>query len=211
MPRRHRLWFSGAKYHITSRGIRKSALFYDDQDRRKYLSLLEEVKTKFPYKIYAYCLMTNHIHLQIETIDHSPSVIMKQLHTQYAKYFNKKYDFTGHVFESRYGAELIDTLDYELEVHKYIHLNPLRANLVDHLEDYPWSSYRTYLLGEENPLVSTDHIFSYFSNPLIKNYRKYINAPHCYLVFLPNGKVEYHPKENHILLEILNKEYRFKR
>ncbi|MEB6548673.1 transposase [Heyndrickxia sporothermodurans] len=198
MPRKPRIWFEGAKYHITSRGIRRSNLFFDDQDRSMYLYLLREAMGKFPFKLYTYCLMTNHIHLQIETIKHPPGEIMKQVHTKYAKYFNKRYDFTGHVFESRYGAEQIDRPDYELEVNKYIHLNPIRANIVQRLEDYPWSSYRTYIFGEENSLVFTTQIFSYFKDPLVVNYEKYLHEPFSAIFILPTGKIVHLPREKPI-------------
>lgn len=189
MVRKRRFWAPGAKYHITSRGIRKMDLFLDDHDRLKYLDFLTKVKQQYPFQLYAYCLMTNHIHLQLKTIQHSPSEIMNYLHSQYAKYFNNRYNYTGHVFESRYGAELIDTPEYELEVNKYIHLNPLRANIVKHPEDYPWSSYRTYLFSEKNPLITTEQIFSYFYPPLDENYQCYLNTNYTKLTFFPNGKL----------------------
>lgn len=173
--RKKRVWFPGAKYHITSRGLRKSPLFYDDYDRNKYLDLLKEAIEQYPFHLQAYCLMTNHIHLQIESIETTPSQILKLLHTKYAKYFNKRYDFSGHVFESRYGSELITAIDYELEVNRYIHLNPVKANLVKNPEDYRWSSYRTYFLQKENPLLPTQQILSYFPDPPTKYYLEYIN------------------------------------
>lgn len=176
MNRRRLIWFPGAKYHITSRGIRKTTLFFDDQDYRKYLSLLEETKAKYPFHLHTYCLMTNHVHLQLETINIPPGNIIRSLHTKYARYFNKKYDFTGHVFESRYGAELINSNDYELDVSKYIHLNPLNANMVQKLEDYRWSSCRAYILKEPNPLVITNQILSYFIEPQTENYLKFLHS-----------------------------------
>lgn len=175
LVRKNRIWFPGAKYHITSRGLRKSPLFHDDYDRYKYLDLLKEAIEQYPFHLQAYCLMTNHIHLQIESIETTPSQILKLLHTKYAKYFNKRYDFSGHVFESRYGSELITAIDYELEVNRYIHLNPVKANLVKNPEDYPWSSYRTYFLQKENSLLSTHQILSYFPDPPTKHYLEYIN------------------------------------
>lgn len=175
LTRKNRVWFPGAKYHITSRGMRKSPLFYDEYDHHKYLDLLTETIELYPFHLQAYCLMTNHIHLQIESIETTPSKILKHLHTKYAKYFNKRYDFSGHVFESRYGSELITSMDYELEVNRYIHLNPVKANLVKNPEDYRWSSYHTYFSQNENPLLSTHQILSYFPAPPIKHYLEYIN------------------------------------
>ncbi|KAB2336766.1 transposase [Cytobacillus depressus] len=188
MARKRRVWFPGAKYHITSRGIRKNALFHDDADRKHYLTLLAKTKERYPFILHSYCLMTNHIHLLLETIDTRTGLIMKHLHSNYAKYFNKRNDFTGYVFERRYGAEWIDSASYELDVSKYIHLNPLKAGIVTKLEDYPWSSYRAYMLKEENPLISTDQILSYFPKPQHKEYEKYLNAGFSDPEFDEHGK-----------------------
>jgi putative transposase len=177
LPRRPRAWLPGAKYHITSRGIRKMSLFEDDEDRYKFLHLIEETRYTYPFILHTYCLMTNHIHLQLETINTSPSAIMSNLNTKYAKYFNKKYQYSGHVFDKRYNGELIDSADYELDVSKYIHLNPLKAGLVDKLEDYPWSSYRAYVYGEKNPLIEMTQIFSYFPEPQAAHYEQFVKAP----------------------------------
>jgi putative transposase len=174
MVRRARTWFPGAKYHITSRGIRKQPLFYDDPDRRKYLGILLEAKERYEFNIHAYCLMSNHIHLQIETSKTSPGQIIKYLHSKYAKYFNLKYEFSGHVFEKRYFHDLIDSAEHELNLSRYIHRNPLTAGLVDSLETYPWSSYRAYLLNEYNPLVTKEQILSYFPEPRKEYYSHFL-------------------------------------
>ncbi|MDV2687007.1 transposase, partial [Alkalihalophilus lindianensis] len=93
-------------------------------------SLLAETMNSYPFRLHAFCLMTNHTHLQIETMETPLSTIMKYLNMKYAKYVNKKYDFSGHVFEKRYGAELLDFPEYEIDVSKYIHLNPVAAGMV---------------------------------------------------------------------------------
>lgn len=177
LPRKPHLWFPGAKYHITSRGIRRSTLYYDEEDRHVYLSYLSEVKEKYPFILHSYCLMTNHLHLQLETLQTPPGTIMRELNGNYAKYFNKKYSFSGHVFENRYFREIIDSIGYELDVSKYIHLNPLKAGLVSKLENYPWSSYRTYARHEKNPLVTKDYVLSYIPHPQVENYERYLNSP----------------------------------
>lgn len=176
MPRKPNLWFPGAKYHIINRGIRRNPLFEDDDDYYQYLSLLTEAKGKFPFSIQSYCLMTNHTHIQIQTIDTSPDKFMHFLNLRYAKYFNKKYSYTGHVFEKRYAYELVDSIEYEIELSKYIHLNPLKAGIVHKLEDYPWSSYRAYSLYEKNDLVSNETILSYFHDPKSLHYDQYMKA-----------------------------------
>lgn len=177
MGRKNRNWFPGAKLHITSRGIRRSPLFFEDEDYLEYLSLIAETKSRYPFILHTYCLMTNHTHLQLETIEFPPSTIMKHLNTKYAKYFNKKYDYSGHVFEKRYGAEFIDSRAYELDLSKYVHLNPVKAGIVNFPEDYPWSSYRAYLHKEESPLIDKHQILSYFPNSYFDNYESFIKSP----------------------------------
>lgn len=184
MPRKPYIWFSGAKYHIISRGNRKLPLFFDDEDRIKYFSLLREIQNQHPFILHAYCLMTNHVHLMIETLTTPPDQIMKLLNQKYALYFNRKYECSGHVFENRYTRMLLDSILYELDVSKYIHLNPLRAQMVTNLEDFPWSSYRAYVLGEKNPLVTTEYLLSYFLNPKAYHYKKYVHSPKADLTCL---------------------------
>ncbi|WP_171038234.1 transposase [Aquibacillus sediminis] len=176
MPRKKRTWFPGAKLHITSRGIRRTTLFHDDEDRIEYLRILQDIKQIKPFELHTYCLMTNHIHLQLQPLEHHPGKILQQLHLKYAKYFNQKYHFSGHVFESRYGSELLTTVEYELEVNKYIHLNPIRANMVQELKDYKWSSYFDYVHPTNSTLVSTERIFTFFPEPKIDNYQKFLQA-----------------------------------
>ncbi len=173
MPRKMRTWFPNAMYHITNRGVRKMTIFYDEDDYLKYLHLLEETRERYPFHIHSYCLMTNHVHLLIQTINDPISIIMKHLNTNYAKYFNKKHDFTGHVFQGRYGAELIDSVEYELDVSKYIHLNPVRAHMVKKAEEYRWTSYRAFIFNEKNPHVHTARILAYFQQPAPYHYQQF--------------------------------------
>jgi putative transposase len=189
LARKDRPWFSGAKYHITGRGVRRTMLFHDDEDRDKYLALVEEAMIRYGFILHTYCLMTNHVHLQIETTKTPPGTIMRHLNTKYARYFNKKYHHSGHVFDKRYGAELINSSEYELDLSKYIHLNPLKANMVGKLEDYGWSSYRVYVLIEKSSLVSTKQILSYFPEPKVQNYEKYVKSGFTDVTFLESGKI----------------------
>ncbi len=176
LPRKKRGWFPGAKLHITSRGIRRTTLFYDDEDRFEYLRVLQEIKQIKPFELHTYCLMTNHIHLQIQPLEHQPGRILQQLHVKYAKYFNHKYHLTGHVFEGRYGSELLTTVEYELEVNQYIHLNPVRANMVQDLHDYKWSSYFDYVYPTDSMLVSTDRILTFFPESKHENYKRFLQV-----------------------------------
>ncbi|MGG1679363.1 transposase [Neobacillus sp. NRS-1170] len=189
MVRSPRLWFAGAKYHVTSRGIRRNTLFYDEEDYEKYLNLVEETRKQYPFILHSFCLMTNHIHLQIETLESPLSIIMKNLNTKYAKFFNKKYDYSGHVFEKRYGAELLNSPEYELDVSKYIHLNPVSAGMVNLPEDYPWSSYRAYSDLEEIPLIDPQPILSYFPHPQTQHYKQYMKSHWNDKFFWEDGKL----------------------
>lgn len=189
MARRARIWFTGAKYHISSRGIRRNSLFYDDEDYEMYLDLIAETRNNYPFILHSYCLMSNHTHLQLETLETPLSIIMKNLNTKYAKYFNKKYAYSGHVFEKRYGAELLNSAEYELEVSKYIHLNPVHAGMVARPEDYPWSSYRAYLHLDEISLSDTQPLLAYFPHPQPQYYQEYMKSRWNDKFFWEDGKL----------------------
>ncbi|SEH44672.1 REP element-mobilizing transposase RayT [Halobacillus karajensis] len=171
---RKRRWFPKAWYHITARGNRKAEIFYDDRDRFKYLELLREAKFSHPFHLHSFCLMSNHVHLLIETIDIPPGTFMKDLHSQYAIYFNKKYGFTGHLFQGPYKAQLQGDVNAILQVSRYIHLNPCRALLTFNPEDYKWSSYSHYLSPSPfySDLITTSTILSYFKD--IKQYEFFV-------------------------------------
>jgi len=177
MSRKPRVYFPGATYHITDRGNRCAALFYDDRDRKRYLEMLENARSQYPFHLHSYCLMTNHIHLQLETINHHPQKIMSTINTHYAIYFNKRYDFIGHVFQGRYKASLVDSLQYFLEVSKYIHLNPVESGICLSPESYPWSSYKAYISTDyTDPHVTTQKVLSYFYEPKKESYRLFVEA-----------------------------------
>ena len=189
MARTVRVWFEGARFHVTSRGNRRSALFFDEEDYERYLAIAGETMERYPFRLLAYCLMTNHVHLQIETLQTPLSTIMKYLNTKYAKYFNRKYDFSGHVFEKRYNDELLNSPEYEIDASKYIHLNPVAAGIVSAAEDYRWNSYRTYIHGEKNPLLSPQLILSYFPHPASHYYELYTKSHYNDKIFWENGKI----------------------
>ncbi|SFB19547.1 MULTISPECIES: transposase [unclassified Bacillus (in: firmicutes)] len=174
MPRQLRVWYPGAIYHIVARGNRRAAIFIDKQDYLEYLRILEDVRSMYPFLLHSYCLMTNHIHLQLETTLYHIQYIMKELHSRYAVYLNIRLKIEGHVFQGRYGARLIETSDYFLEVSRYIHRNPFEAKMVRKLEDYKWSSYSSYVTPHINPHVYKDKTLSYFNEPFHQEYRKFI-------------------------------------
>jgi putative transposase len=174
MSRKHRICFPGATYHITARGNRKADIFLEKEDYQKYLTIAEKVHSTHPITLHSYCLMPNHVHLLIETVESPIPLFMKELQARYAIYFNKKYDFVGHVFQGRYGAQLIDSVTYFLEVTRYIHRNPLEANLVLDPAKYKWSSYTAYLSKVNNPLISTSKTLSYFQDSRYMTYQQFV-------------------------------------
>ncbi|MHC1684228.1 MAG: transposase [Clostridiaceae bacterium] len=162
MVRKKCEWFPGSMHHITTRGNRRSDIFKDEDDYIIYLAILKEVKIKLPFELYCYCLMTNHVHLQIKTIDISISKIMKRFNQIYAQYFNKKYNYIGHLFQYRYHAEIIKDNSQMLTTTRYIHLNPVRAKMVVKLEEYEYSSYNMYIGMKEEKLIYSENVLSFF-------------------------------------------------
>ncbi|MCS0654813.1 transposase [Cytobacillus firmus] len=175
MPRQPRVWYPGAMYHIVARGNRRAAIFHDHADYRTYLAILEDVRSMMPFILHSYCLMTNHLHLQLETLQHHIQYIMKEMHSRYAVYLNQRLRADGHVFQGRYGAKLIETDAYFQEVSRYIHRNPLDAKMVVNLEDYRWSSYSSYInLLQLNPHISHNKTLSYFREPVEDHYKLFV-------------------------------------
>jgi REP element-mobilizing transposase RayT len=177
MARKHRVWFPGAMYHVISRGNNQAAIYVDRKDHLEYLSLVKDSKELYPFSLHAYCLMYNHVHLLIETHKFPLTDIMKFINTNYAIYFNKRYDKKGHVFQGRYRADIIADRSYFLNANRYIHRNPLEANIVKKLEDYPWSSYSSYISTKPNILVTSEKILSQFPEPQLENYLSFLFAP----------------------------------
>lgn len=174
VPRKPRIWYPGAMYHITARGNRKHAIFHENKDYWKYLNLLENAQKNHSFTLHSYCLMPNHIHLQLETSDTSTSILMKEIQMNFAIYYNKKYDYVGHVFQDRYHAKLIESEVYFLMVNRYIHRNPLEGNIVTTLKNYPWSSYPSYLTSHNSPLISKNKTLQFFPSTTKNTYQQYI-------------------------------------
>lgn len=143
MARPLRLEFAGALYHITSRGDQREDIYDDDVDRRQFLDLLGEVCVGYNWVCHAYCLMSNHYHLLIETPDANLSQGMRQLDGVYTQSYNHRHNRVGHVFQGRYKAIHVEKESYLLELSRYIVLNPVRAHMVSSAQEWPWSSYRT--------------------------------------------------------------------
>ncbi|SHH91684.1 transposase [Clostridium grantii] len=178
MPKKKLIWYPGAMYHVTSRGNRRNDIFKEEQDYIVYLDNIKEAVKYYDnnYKIISYCLMTNHVHIQIKTNDKHLWYLISRVNKSYARNFNNKYNYVGHLFQSRYNAELIEEDSYVLEASKYIHLNPVRANMVSNPQEYKWSSYNMYIGKEKEKLVNSEYILSYFKNKDRELYKKYIES-----------------------------------
>lgn len=150
MARPLRIEFAGALYHVTARGDRQEAIYEDDKDRQAYLDILGEVVERFHWHCYAYCLMGNHYHLVIETLEGNLSKGMRQLNGVYTQVSNRRHRRVGHLFQGRYKAILVDKDAYWLEVSRYVVLNPVRAGVVKQPGAWRWSSYNA-TVGAQSP------------------------------------------------------------
>ena len=142
MVRPLRIEYAGAVYHITSRGDRREPIAQDDADRALFLAVLGQALARFDAQAWAYCLMGNHYHLVLHTRQANLSRLMRQINGVYTQAFNRRYGLTGHLFQGRFKAILVDSDSYLMEVCRYVDLNPVRAGMVRYPQDYPWSSYR---------------------------------------------------------------------
>jgi REP element-mobilizing transposase RayT len=181
MSRPLRIEFPGAFYHVTSRGDRREPIYEDDGDREAFLEILGGVVERFRWRCHAYCEMTNHYHLFIETADANLSKGMRQLNGVYTQASNRRHDRSGHLFQGRYKAILVDSDAYFLELSRYIVLNPVRAGMVRDAGDWRWSSYRaTAGLEAASPWLTTGAVLAAFS-------RKQAQAREGYRQFVQDG------------------------
>ena len=160
MPRRPRIILPNTPLHLIQRGNNRQACFYTDDDYLIYLEWLEEFSKKSGCAIHAYVLMTNHVHLLITPKDtHSAGAMMKSLGQRYVQYINRTYKRSGTLWEGRYRSCLTREDEYVLSCYRYIELNPVRANMVDHPAEYRWSSYRVNAQGETSTLITPHAIY----------------------------------------------------
>jgi len=165
MPRRAREKSKTGIYHIMIRGANKQEIFHDDEDRLKFLEILDKVKKVSGIKVYGWCLMNNHVHLLLHEDCESISITLKRLGVRYVWYYNQKYKTTGHLFQDRFKSECVETDEYLLTVIRYIHHNPIKAQLVKKPEQWPWSSclgYYGYKVYQES-LLDKELILKMFS------------------------------------------------
>lgn len=164
MSRPIRIEFPDALYHVTARGDRREDIFEDDQDRQMFLATLEKVIVQFNWLCYAWCLMDNHYHLLIQTPDGNLSKGMRQLNGVYTQTSNRRHLRTGHLFQGRFKAILVDSDAYLLELARYVVLNPVRAGMKKKAADWKWSSYRASVGLEPAPAwLAEDGLLAMFA------------------------------------------------
>ena len=151
MTRPLRIEFPGAVYHVTSRGDHREAIYADDTDRVQFLNVLALGLERFHAEVLAYCLMGNHYHLVLRTRQATLSLLMRHLNGVYTQTFNRRHGLSGHLFQGRFKAILVDTDAYLLQLCQYVELNPVRAGMVEQPGEWPWSSYRAHTGAAEAP------------------------------------------------------------
>ncbi len=191
MARKKRVWYPGATYHVMSRGNRRYSIFKENADYLMFLDSLKMVKDQYDFKIHSICLMTNHFHMAVETGNTEIWKIMHKLLLSYAASYNMKYKLTGHLFENRYVGQLIEDEVYFLEVSRYIHLNPVKAQMVRGPLDYEYSSYGAFFedskgdVEDESGLnsgniikgmIDTSRVLGCFHNNSREQYRMFVEG-----------------------------------
>jgi putative transposase len=173
MARPLRIEYPGAFYHVTARGNERKDVYKSQKDREKFLGYLESAVERYGAVIHVFCLMGNHYHLLLETPEGNLSQIMRHINGAYTTYFNVKRKRSGHLFQGRYKAILIEADAYATELSRYIHMNPVKVGMVATPEEYEWSSYRYYIgLSEAPPWLKTNFILGWFSGK--NSYRQFV-------------------------------------
>ncbi|MCD4812981.1 transposase [bacterium] len=183
MPRQARLDISGALHHIMVRGINKSAIFKDRQDRNNFLDRLGQNIITGKCSVYAWVLMKNHVHILFKSGQAGISEVMRKLLTWYAQYFNHRHNRTGHLFENRYKSILCDEENYFLALVRYIHLNPIRAKIISSLAEldrYPWSGHAALMGCSKIKWMDTASVLARFGD-------KIKSARRAYRLFVEDG------------------------
>jgi REP-associated tyrosine transposase len=180
MARKPRVEFAGAFYHVIVRGNQRQNIFRDDQDRRDYLERVEHYRKRYGFSLYAYVLMSNHVHLLLETQSVGLSKIMQGIQFSYTQRYNRRHHTVGHLFQGRYKAIVCDRDAYLLELVRYIHLNPARLRKPLDPWKYRWSSHRAYLGEKTNVGANTDAVLGQLASTAGK-------ARAAYLRFMEEG------------------------
>ncbi len=180
MARPLRVEYPGAFYHVINRGNAGEVLFKSKRDREKFYEYLENMVERFSLKIHTYCLMNNHYHLLVETPKANLSKAIQWLNVSYAIYFNRKHQRNGHLFQGRFKSILINADEYLTHLSRYIHLNPVRAGMVEKPADYTWSSYGAFVGNVDSPYwLEMECLLSYYGRKkkeAKKRYKEFVEG-----------------------------------
>lgn len=187
MPRHAREKSSTRVYHVIVRGANRQEIFHDEEDRMKFLDVLQKYKTRSELRMYAWCLMGNHVHLLMKEGNESISALMKRIGVSYVNYYNWKYKTNGHLFQDRFKSENVENVNYLLTVTRYIHQNPVKAHIVSKPDEWKWSSCLGYYGKAVYPqlLLDSHYILKMFSQNLsiaqarFKEFNEKVNKDQC--------------------------------
>jgi REP element-mobilizing transposase RayT len=177
MPRQARNKSESGIYHIMLRGINKQVIFEDDEDYLKFLETLQAYKEVSGYKLHAYCLMSNHLHLLLKVEKEALDVIIKRIAGSYVYWYNWKYKRKGHLFQDRFKSEPVESDEYFLTVLRYIHQNPVKAGLCRSIDEYKYSSYNQYIKGAK--VVDTEFCLGIVGKEQFVEYNDQENQDVC--------------------------------
>jgi REP element-mobilizing transposase RayT len=166
-------------YHVVARGSERQAIFSDTADRERFLEIAAGCVRRYRLHVLAYCLMTNHYHLLVQTPDANLARSMRQLNGVYAQAFNRRHGRDGHLFQGRYAARLVQADQHLLAVVRYIVRNPLAAGMCERLDEWRWSSHRQTLGLEPRGLVSLERLFDYFGGSRVARRAQYLELVEC--------------------------------
>ena len=177
MPRQARRKSKSGIYHIILRGANQQTIFHDDEDNRKFLYVLSYYKNICNYKILAYCLMKNHVHILLKEDGEKLPLIMKRLAGKYVYWYNAKYSRIGSLFQDRYKSEPVEDDTYFMTVLRYIHQNPVKAKVVKTISEYPYSSYNEYL--SKAVIADTDFVLDMLDKDEFIEFHNYMPEDQC--------------------------------
>lgn len=168
MPRQARRKSESGIYHVMLRGINQQQIFEDSEDCEKFLQILKDCKVVSDFKLFAYCLMGNHIHLLIQECNEPIEQVMKRITTRFVYWYNIKYQRVGHLFQDRFKSEPVEDDAYFMTVIRYIHQNPVKAGLCKNLADYEYSSYNEFFTSSN--LIDKDFVFGIIPIELFEDF-----------------------------------------
>ncbi len=144
-------------YHLMVRGVNKQRIFEEEEDYEKFLEYVKHYRKQEAFELYAYCLMSNHVHLLAKEKEKTISQSMQSIQSRYAKWYNDKYERVGHLFQSRFRSECVETAGSLLRVVRYIHRNPVKAGMCNRVSEYKYSSFLSYINGKND--IDSEAVF----------------------------------------------------